>query len=457
MDIQHLISRHNFSLFDFLPLGVAVLQNDYKVVFWNKRLATWTGISSQEMLGSDIRDRFPRLRQVRYRTRIDSVFKGGAPAVFSAQIHQYLFPATVQSGESRLQNTTVCAYDKGDGTYCALFFCEDVTELSKRLKDYSEMKDRALRELEQRQQAESSLRRNESKLRGITDSSMDAIIMVDSSGRVNFWNPAAERMFGYTGEEALENDVHWLIAPQGQGDVLLKWITQSLVIGEGDPQNKVREMLLAHRSGYEIPVELSICPVCLDEEWFVVGTVRDISERKEYERQLRELANYDGLTGVSNRRHFMDLAEREVARAERYRESLNLLMLDLDHFKEVNDTYGHQVGDTLLRELASLLAHSLRKSDILGRVGGEEFAILLPNTSEAGALQAGEKLRRNVELHEFDASRNRLFCTVSLGVGGGESLEYDLNLLLARADEAMYQAKRVGRNRIECWRGQGDS
>ena len=452
MEIQETILHHNFTLFDFLPLGVAVLESDYRIVFWNRRLESWTGISSQTIVGSDIREWFPYLKQPRYRARFDSVFQGGAPAIFSAQIHNYIIPAPLHTDEKRLQNTTVCAYDKGDSTFLALIFCEDVTEVFKRLKDYSEMKDRALNELEQRQLAERSLRENESKLRGITDSAQDAIIMLDSKGLIHFWNPAAERMFGYSSEEVRNREMHELVVPEAQREAARKGMRAFLEQEEVGSGSWLQEVEAVRRSGAVFPVEVSIAPVHFQGQWFLVGNVRDVSERREYERQLRELANRDGLTKVLNRRHFMDLAEHEVLRSERYREPLSLLMLDLDYFKEVNDTYGHQVGDIVLKELADILGGSLRKSDILGRVGGEEFAVLLPNTSGAQGAQVGEKLRGKVEQAQFDASCNKLRCKLSIGVAGIEAVEYDLNRLLEGADKALYRAKQMGRNRIETCR-----
>ena len=452
MELQEAILQHNFTLFDFLPLGVAVLESDYRVVFWNKRLESWTGISSQMIAGSDIREWFPHLQQPRYRARFDSVFQGGAPAVFSAQIHNCIIPAPLHTGEKRLQNTTVCAYHKGDNTFFALLFCEDVTEVFKRLKDYSEMKDTALKELEQRQKAERSLRENESKLRGITNSAQDAIIMIDSGGGIHFWNPAAERMFGYSSQEVQNSDLHELVVPEAQQKAAQEGMRRYREQESGDSVHWLQEVEAVHRGGSVFPVEVSIAPVRLEGQLYAVGNVRDISERKQYERQLRELANRDGLTQVLNRRHFMDLAEHEVLRSERYRDPLSLIMLDLDHFKEVNDTHGHQTGDIVLKELASLLAGSLRKSDILGRVGGEEFAVLLPNTPEYHAAQAAEKLRGKVGQAIFDASHTRLQCTVSIGVAAAETVGHDLDLLLESADKALYRAKQLGRNRIESYR-----
>jgi len=452
MEIQQTILEHNFSLFDFLPLGVAVLDSDYTVVFWNKRLESWTGISGHMILGSDLREWFPHLQQARYRTRFDSVFQGGAPAVFSAQIHSCIISAPFHNGEKRLQNTTVCAYDKGDNTFFALLFCEDVTEIFKRLKDYSEMRDTAVKELEQRQQAERSLQENESKLRGITDSAQDAIIMIDSQGGIHFWNPAAEKMFGYSSKEVQNLDVHQIVVPEAQREAAWEGMRRFREQEKGDTVSWLQDIEAIHRNGTIFPVEVSIAPVRLEGQCFLVGNVRDVSERKEYERQLRELANRDGLTRVLNRRHFMDLAEHEVLRSERYREPLSLIMLDLDYFKEVNDTYGHQIGDIVLKELADILAGSLRKSDILGRVGGEEFAILLPKTPGTQAALAGEKLRGEVEQAQFGGSCNKLQCTVSIGVAGTEAVKCDLSLLLEGADKAMYRAKQLGRNRIESYR-----
>lgn len=164
-------------------------------------------------------------------------------------------------------------------------------------------------------------------------------------------------------------------------------------------------------------------------------------------QRLREIANTDDLTGICSRRCLMEVGEREVRRAARYGRPLSLLALDIDHFKNVNDTHGHAVGDEVLCGLTAYLGSLLRSNDRLGRMGGEEFDILLPETGDAEALRTAEKLRVAVATQNLECSVGTLRVTISIGVATllpGEALDQ----LLRRADQALYKAKQAGRNQV---------
>lgn len=174
---------------------------------------------------------------------------------------------------------------------------------------------------------------------------------------------------------------------------------------------------------------------------------RDITERKERERTLRRLATTDPLTGVYNRRHFMEQVEQELARHQRYRKPASLVMLDLDHFKRINDTYGHAAGDAVLCHCTALTHQVLRRVDALGRLGGEEFAILLPHTPLEGAREFAERLRERIVAMPAQHEGVAIPYSTSLGVtdfSPGDSPDS----ILARADAALYLAKEGGRNRV---------
>jgi two-component system cell cycle response regulator len=167
-----------------------------------------------------------------------------------------------------------------------------------------------------------------------------------------------------------------------------------------------------------------------------------------YHEEIYRLTTVDGLTQISNKRHFLETLEREIARGQRYQRPLSLVMFDLDHFKVINDTYGHLAGDYVLKHLASAVKQRIRREDVFARYGGEEFAIVLPEIAVATALTLAEKVRQLVEQHEFRFEKTRIAVTISVGVAGTELKELDAETLIKRADEQLYAAKAAGRNQV---------
>ena len=179
-------------------------------------------------------------------------------------------------------------------------------------------------------------------------------------------------------------------------------------------------------------------------------------ERHHLYKKKKKIGLTDELTGLSNRRMFNYLIEREINRSRRYRRPLSLVMIDIDHFKKINDTWGHPVGDLVLRELGGLMRENFRRLDVPVRYGGEEFAVILPETSLEEAINFAERFRVKVEKATFMNGRERIPVTISLGVAtiGNSPIAEDLDAdtLLQMADRALYQAKQSGRNRIAAGR-----
>jgi diguanylate cyclase (GGDEF)-like protein len=165
--------------------------------------------------------------------------------------------------------------------------------------------------------------------------------------------------------------------------------------------------------------------------------------------QLRELAHTDESTGLFNKRRLFEQLEMEVARARRYGEILTCLMIDLDDFKQVNDTHGHQAGDEVLRQTGALLRRSLRITDFVARYGGEEFTVILPRTNSSGASRAAENLRSKFMLHPFEVPSGKVHLTISIGGACCSTFTYlDARQIILRADNALYRAKRNGKNKV---------
>lgn len=193
----------------------------------------------------------------------------------------------------------------------------------------------------------------------------------------------------------------------------------------------------------------SDCRGTPEEVLGTIGIVTDITERKHMESQLRHLAVTDDLTGCLNRRAFFAAAEQEMERAARYGGFVSVLMIDLDHFKQVNDRHGHATGDRALKAATAAIRANLREIDGFGRLGGEEFAAMLPETPLAGALMVAERLRQAVASTPVALDDGEtLNLTVSLGVAERDADETAVDLVLARADTALYRAKAAGRNRV---------
>lgn len=182
----------------------------------------------------------------------------------------------------------------------------------------------------------------------------------------------------------------------------------------------------------------------------VLGAMVDVTERHNLAREMERLATTDPLTGLYNRRVLLDRSEETVERVRRYGRAASIIMMDIDHFKSVNDTFGHDIGDRVLKRVAEVLRGTLRKAgDLVARFGGEEFAVLVPETNIEGALILAERLRLAVEQTEIDTPMGPRSFTASFGVAALEDGDGSVETAIKRADEALYRAKNGGRNRVE--------
>jgi diguanylate cyclase (GGDEF)-like protein len=201
--------------------------------------------------------------------------------------------------------------------------------------------------------------------------------------------------------------------------------------------------------GREFTAELAAIAMGYGGTPAVMVALNDISQRKQLEAELLHQANTDSLTGVSNRRYFLAQAEQEMRRSRRFARPLSVMMIDLDYFKKINDTHGHGVGDAVLQGTVKRALESLRQSDQLGRLGGEEFAVILPETALAAAFDVAERLRQHLAERPLIAEREAIACTVSVGVAQLNAHDPGIDDLFNRADAALYKAKNGGRNRVE--------
>ncbi len=330
---------------------------------------------------------------------------------------------------------------KDNAAYFADYAERVVSKLESKVRDLE-------REMAARKKAEEALQEREERLRLIAETIED-VFWISSPGvkEMLYISPAYERLWERSRESLYKNPRSFLDPVHPDDREALERVLERHA--QGQPYDA--EYRLVQRSGEVRWVQERGFPI-LDAEGGVramTGVVSDITERKRLEEELKHEARTDPLTGSSNRRHFFTLAERAIRLSRRYQHPLSLLMLDIDHFKAVNDTYGHHAGDLVLQALVQACRQTLRDVDMLGRIGGEEFAVLLPETDAEHALQAAERLRQAVAAVEVPLEDGRAVrFTISLGVANLCDLDEDIDALLKRADGALYRAKEAGRTRV---------
>jgi diguanylate cyclase (GGDEF)-like protein/PAS domain S-box-containing protein len=283
----------------------------------------------------------------------------------------------------------------------------------------------------------------------LLDAAADGICGVDREGNITFINRTALAMHGFKLEEVLGRNPHELFhhhGPDGRAYQVQDCMFMQ-TLEDGEPREG--EEWLIRRDGSSFPVKLTITPIYEQgQKNGAVVVFHDITEQRNRQDALLQLATTDSLTGASNRRHFLDQLDAELARQRRHGGLASLLMSDLDLFKRVNDDFGHAAGDAVLGHFVHIVRQTVRRSDVIGRMGGEEFAILLPGDGINGARELAERLRRAFESNPVKIGNVVIPATVSIGISELRADDMSADAPLHRADEALYSAKEAGRNRI---------
>jgi diguanylate cyclase (GGDEF)-like protein/PAS domain S-box-containing protein len=290
---------------------------------------------------------------------------------------------------------------------------------------------------------------------GTLDSMVDACIITDATGIIENFNEITLQTFGYESHELMGQRIEVLI-PEGEhkqhhADYMKSASMRKKVLFKG------RELKAQKKDGSEISVEITVTPLSVNGQLKFVGIIHDITDRMKLMEQLgavllqlRNEATKDYLTGLMNRKAFFEHAEKVWSLAKRNHEPLCMLMLDIDLFKEINDTYGHNSGDRVLKGLAELFEHECRKEDLICRYGGEEFLILLESQPAKGAMEFANRIRQAVEVAEMDIGEGvKIQITVSIGLVAVECDEIpSMEEMISLADKVLYQAKTNGRNQV---------
>ncbi len=446
---MHLPDLNNLML-DALPIGTVLLGADMTICAWNRTMEDWAGVSRAELLGRPLTEVFPHLAGVRYAGRIQSLFEGGAPVIFSAQLHPHIFSCPLPGGRLRILQTTVTRVFVDERPF-ALLAVQDFTDLVLAARESRRLHQLSLDEIEYRKQIELALKESAERIRAIVDNAVEGIIVINDACLIEEFNPAAEKIFGYQASEVIGENVSILMPSpyRAEHDGYVRRFLQtnsSRLIG------KDRDLTGMRKDGSAFPLHISVSQTSVQGHTLFVGIVQDISVRKQLEEHLRNLSFKDSLTGINNRRAFDENLEKEWRRARRNETPLALMMLDIDCFKAFNDTYGHQEGDNCLKEVARVIMANLKRpADFAARYGGEEFVVLLPETNLSDALAVAETIRRAVLRLHFSHRNSEIaeYVTLSAGVAclvPGE--EQSADDLMKTADQALYAAKSAGRNRV---------
>lgn len=303
-------------------------------------------------------------------------------------------------------------------------------------------------EITEKKVLEKKLLLNMKRYEAVFQSAHDGIITIDSHQHIKLMNQAATQMFGYQLHEMAGQSLTKLI-PQKYRSKHKEYVNGFKNSPTDSRPMQTRTTVLGLRNdGSEFPVEITISKIQVKENIELTAVIRDVSKKNALMEELIVAAHEDPLTKLFNRRYFTELLNKEILRFKRFKQKFSLLMLDIDHFKKVNDAYGHASGDITLKELANTLKETVREVDILGRWGGEEFLIILPETHLLKAIEVAEKVRVAIGNTKIDTKVAEINLSVSIGVQEYGDGDIALDDFVNNVDKCLYIAKKKGRNRV---------
>ena len=289
-------------------------------------------------------------------------------------------------------------------------------------------------------------REAETRLRSTIDNALDAVVQMNAEGIVKGWNNQAVNIFGWTREAAVGRALHEIIISPQYRENLAQGMKQYLLTGQGPLLNSRIEITGLHRDGHEFPVELAITAINVEGQHEFSAFIRDITSKKESEELIWKQANFDKVTNLPNRHMFHDRLEQEIKKTHRDGLPMALLFIDLDLFKEINDTLGHDKGDILLLETSRRITSCIRETDTVARLGGDEFTVILTEVKDSANVERITQSILKILTAPFQLGDDVVYITASIGItvcpGDADTVEE----LLRNADQAMYVAKNQGRN-----------
>ena len=394
--------------------GIGIIQRDAIVKFVNDQMLQMLGYQAAEVIGRRFTDFIPAKDVPALMNRFKMRLAGeSVPPVYQIKL--------VKKNGNEIDveiNASVIQYQ---GKPADLAVVRDITE---------------------RKQTREALEESERRYRELVEDATDVVYATDAEGRFTYVNRPAEKLTGYSRDALLGMKFTEFIAPEWRDRVESFYQQQR----DNLVRNSSLEFPLLTRSGEEKWIEQKVTMLIeKDRITGVQSIVRDITDRKKAEEALREMATIDPLTSLYNRRRFSEFLEHEIDRTKRYHSNLSIIMFDIDHFKKINDTHGHEEGDRVLKMFGARMKEIIRESDIIARWGGEEFMVLAVNSDLKNAEIVAEKIRADIESQNFAGITK---FTVSAGVSQFD-FDDDANVLIDKADKALYHAKNNGRNQVQ--------
>ncbi len=440
-------------LIESLPQNIYVKDTNGRFIFANQHYCATEGKPLEEILGKTDFELHPLELAEKYLLDDRSVIETGK-TVEVVEEHQPM------GGEKTYVQVikTPFHYSKGN-TAGVLGIFWDVTERKQAedaLQQSAEEMERINRQLEisisnanemaaQAVQAEAMIRESEEKFRVLANLLPQIVFESDAQGNLTYVNRQAYKIFGYSeDEQILGISTLDFYSPESRLNAVEN-IRRSL---SGEPLGS-NEYTMVRKDGSMFQALVYSNPIMRDGKRVGLrGIIVDITERKQLEDELHHQATTDSLTGIYNRRHFEQLATAEMKRAIRLNHSLAIALIDIDHFKTVNDTHGHAAGDEALLAFKNLCQKNIREIDIFSRFGGDEFALLLPEANCEQAMIVVERIRAAVAAEPIHFNGRRVALTISSGVANLSGNDEDFDKLLSKADQALYRAKEAGRNKV---------
>ncbi len=398
-------------VFDSLPVPYVLARLDGRAVQANPQALALFGIDPEKLAGTNVFDLY-------------------ADPTFSEELKGYL------TDNGRIENFEI-TMNTVFGRKCWVLFSG-----ARVVMDGEPMLFAAFADITERKRIEQALQKNEAALRTIIDASPIPVILTGhASGTVAYVNQAAAKFFGRAIKELVGVPAadYWE-SPEQYAALLAELNTRGFI--------DEREARMRRPDGDIRWVQGATTVLRLQEDTLIYTAFSDITERKRKESELHRLATTDPLTGAMNRRAFTERCAVEAGRARRSGYAVSLMICDLDHFKRINDSYGHATGDAVLKVFTGIMQEMIRPSDALGRIGGEEFALLLPGSDAENGAAVAERVRARFAATPIAVANGSFTASASFGVAlwaEGQSLEK----AFSAADEALYEAKAKGRNRVE--------